>query len=68
MNKISTLPPEILNLPIEVRAEMAMKAAFEKVVQEHIRTGRPLHIMRDGKAVAVPAEELRKEAQTIAPK
>ena len=68
MNKISTLPPEILNLPIEVRAEMAMKAAFEKVVQEHIRTGRPLHIMRDGKVVAVPAEELRKESEAVAPK
>ena len=34
MNKISKLPPEILSLPLEVRAEMAMKSAFEKVVEE----------------------------------
>jgi hypothetical protein len=47
---------------------MALKAAFEKVVQEHIRTGRPLHIIRDGEAVAVPAEELRKEAEAIVSK
>ena len=68
MNKISTLSPEILNLPIEVRAEMAMKSAFEKLVQEHIRTGRPLHIVRDGKAVAVPAHELQAESESVLPK
>ena len=63
MNKISNLPPEILNLPLEVRAEMAMKAAVEEVVDEHIRDGRPLHVWRDGKVVAIPAEELRKEKE-----
>ncbi|HEV3038891.1 MAG TPA: hypothetical protein VHA33_14030 [Candidatus Angelobacter sp.] len=63
MNKISNLPPEILNLPLEVRAEMAMKAAVEEVVEERIRDGRPLYIWRDGKVVAVPAEELRLEKE-----
>ncbi len=42
---------------------MAMKAAVEKVIEEHIRLGLPLHIMRDGKVVAVPAEELQKEKE-----
>ena len=65
MGHINRPSAEILKLPLEVRAEMAMKAAFEKLVQEHIRTGRPLHIWRDGKVVAVPAEELRKEAEAI---
>ena len=68
MNKISNLPPEILNLPIEVRAEMAMKAAVEKVVQEHIRTGRPIHIWRDGKVVAVPPQELQEPSEPVLPK
>jgi hypothetical protein len=68
MNRISKLSPEILKLPLHVRAEMAMKAAFEKVVQEHIHSGRPLHILRDGEVVAVPAEELRKESETVVPK
>lgn len=66
MNKISSLPPEILDLPLEVRAEMAMKAAVEKVVDEHVRLGIPLHIMRDGEVVAVSAEELRKEKEAEA--
>lgn len=66
MNKISRLSPQILNLPLEVRAEMAMKAAVEKVIEEHISLGLSLHIMRDGKVVAVPAEELRKEKEAEA--
>ena len=64
MNKISKLPPEILSLPLEVRAEMAMKEAVDKVIEEHIRLGIPLHIMRDGQVVAVSAEELRKEKES----
>jgi hypothetical protein len=52
---------EILKLPLEVRAEMAMKAAFEGVVQEHIRNGLPLYIWRDGKVVAVSPEELKEQ-------
>jgi hypothetical protein len=53
-------PPNILELPILERAELAMKAAMEKVIREHEREGLPLYIWRDGKVVAVPAEELRK--------
>ena len=60
--------PEILELPLEVRAEMALKAAVKKVVQEHVRTGRPLHIWRDGKVVAVPAHELQAESDPVLPK
>jgi hypothetical protein len=52
-------PPNILDLPLLDRAAMAMKAAVEKVVEEHAREGRPLYIWRDGKVVAVPTEELR---------
>ena len=38
---------------------MALKAAFEKVIESHIRDGRPLYIWRDGKVVEVSAQELR---------
>jgi len=37
---------------------MAMKAAVEKVIEEHAREGLPLYVWRDGKVVSVPAEEL----------
>ena len=50
---------ELLKLPLEVRAEMALKAAVEKVVESHVREGRPLYIWRDGKVVEVSAQELR---------
>ncbi len=59
---------EILELPLEIRAEMAMKAAFEKVVEEHIRSGRPIHIWRDGKVVAVSAQELQAQSSSVPPK
>jgi hypothetical protein len=38
---------------------MALKAAFEKVIEAHIRDGRPISIWRDGKVVEVSAQELR---------
>jgi hypothetical protein len=50
----------VLDLPLLDRAEMAMKAAIEKVVEEHAREGLPLYIWRDGRVVAVPAKELQK--------
>jgi hypothetical protein len=52
-------PANVLDLPLEVRALMAMKAAMKRVIEEHIREGLPLYIWREGKVVAVPAEELR---------
>lgn len=56
------LPPNVLDLPLEERALMALEAAVEKVIEEHAREGLPLYIWRDGKVVAVPAEELRKRS------
>jgi hypothetical protein len=55
-------PPDILELPLLERAALAMKAAMEEVVEEHAREGLPLYIWRNGKVVAVPAEEFRKKS------
>ena len=52
-------PSNVLELPLEVRAEMALQAAVEKLIEEHAREGRPIYIWRDGKVVEVPPEELR---------
>ena len=51
-------PKNVLDLPLLDRAEMAMKAALEKVIEEHASEGLPLYIWRDGKVVAVQAKEL----------
>lgn len=54
-------PLDVLELPILERAALAMKAAMDNVIEEHARKGLPVYIWRDGKVVAVPAEELRKQ-------
>jgi hypothetical protein len=59
MGKLTKPPANILELPLAERAEMALKAAVEKVVEAHIRDGRPISIWRDGKVVEVSAQELR---------
>ncbi len=41
----------------------AMNAAVAKVIQEHLRTGRPLAVWRDGKVVMIPPEEAAGEAR-----
>jgi hypothetical protein len=57
-------PANVLELPLLERATMALEAAIEKVIEEHTREGLPLYIWRDGKVVAVPAEELRKGSRS----
>ncbi len=51
-------PPNILELPLADRGLLALKAAVEKVIEEHAREGLPLYFWRDGKVVAVPAADL----------
>ena len=62
MGTLTKPPANILELPLAQRAEMALKAAVEKVVEEHARDGRPLYIWRDGKVVEVSAQELREQS------
>jgi hypothetical protein len=56
-------PPNVLELPLEQRAEMALKVAVEKVIVEHARQGMPIYVWREGKVVEIPPDELR--AQSI---
>ena len=53
------VPRNILELPLEKRAEMALKAAVRKVIAEHARQGRPIYVWRDGKVIRVPARKVR---------
>lgn len=57
---MSKPPANVLKLPLADRGLLALKAAVEKVVEEHAREGLPLYVWRDGKVVAVPAKELAK--------
>ena len=55
-------PANVLELPLLERATMAHRAAVENAIEEHAREGLPMFIWRDGRVVAVPAEELRKRS------
>ena len=55
-----TPPANVLELPLHVRAEMALKAAVEKVIEENVRCRLPIYIWRDGKVVDILPEELRR--------
>jgi len=59
MSKPST---NILELPLSERGLLALRAAVENAIEEHAREGLPMYIWRDGRVVAVPAEELRKRS------
>jgi hypothetical protein len=52
-----TVSPEVLALPTQERAALAMQEVFKKAVEEHVREGLPMYVWRDGKVLAVPAEE-----------
>ena len=58
-------PTSVLELPLEQRAEMALKAAVEKVIVAHARQGLPIYIWREGKVVEMSLEELRERSATI---
>jgi len=61
-----TKPPgNVLELPLEQRAEMALKAAVEKVIVEHARQGLPIYIWSQGKVVELSPEELRVESARL---
>jgi len=61
-----TKPPKnVLDLPLEERATMALRVAVEKVIIEHARLGLPICIWRDGKVFEVPPEELKADAERI---
>ena len=52
-------PVNALELPLEERAEMALKAAVERVMEEHAQADLPVYIWRDGRVVEVSPQELR---------
>ena len=55
---------DIAELPLFVRAELALKAAVGKVIEEHRRTGEPLVLWRNGRVELVPPDEVEKPEVT----
>jgi hypothetical protein len=59
MDNPNSLPENISDLPMNVRAEMALREAVRGALEENVRLGLPAYIWRDGKVVAVPPEEIK---------
>lgn len=59
MDNPNSLPGNISDLPLNVRAEMALREAVREALEENVRLGLPAYIWRDGKVVAVPPEEIK---------
>jgi hypothetical protein len=52
-------PNSILRLPMEKRAELALREAVDEVIAEHARLGLPLYIGRNGKVVKLSPSKVR---------
>ena len=50
----------VLRLPLEKRAELALREAVEEVISEHLRMGIPLYVGRDGRVVKLSPKEARR--------
>jgi hypothetical protein len=56
-----TPPPtkeSLKGIPMNVRAELALKVAVADAIAEHKRMGRSIVVWRDGKVVTIPPEEI----------
>ena len=53
-------PKSILRLPLQKRAELALRKAVEGVIEEHARLGLPLYIGHEGKVVKLSPNKLRR--------
>ncbi|MBI4768702.1 MAG: hypothetical protein HY787_29630 [Deltaproteobacteria bacterium] len=45
-------------MPLDVKAELALREAVAEAMAEHKLRGHPIVIWRDGKVVSVPPEEI----------
>ncbi|MCX5807227.1 MAG: hypothetical protein NT010_14395 [Proteobacteria bacterium] len=46
------------DMPLDIRAEMALKEAVADAIAEHKKQGHPIAVWRDGKTILIPPEEI----------
>ncbi len=64
---MNVIPKNVLELPLEQRAEIALKAAVEKVLVESVRAGLPVYIWRDGRVAKLSRKEVLERIASSAP-
>ena len=49
---------KLRDIPIEIRAERALREAVANAITEHKRAGVPITIWQDGKVVQIPPDQI----------
>ena len=62
---MSSLPQDVLELPLEQRALLALKAAVKEAIAERTREGLPVYVWSGGKVVDLAARKLRARSRHI---
>ena len=52
-------PKNVLDLPLEERALLALRAAVKKAIAEHAREGLPVYVWSKGRVVKLPPKRMR---------
>ncbi|MGA8150750.1 MAG: hypothetical protein WB952_07365 [Terriglobales bacterium] len=55
---------DVLQLPIEKRAEIALKVAVAKAIDEHTRLGLPVYVWRNRRVVELSPKKTRNPSRT----
>ena len=58
MKEHSKEAEDVEKLPLNRKAEMALKEAVADAIAEHKLRGHPIVVWRDGKVVTIPPEEI----------
>ncbi len=58
MKKDTRFKEELKHLPLEIRAEMAMKEAVAEAIARHKRLDNPIAVWKNGKAVWIAPEDI----------
>jgi hypothetical protein len=48
----------VKDLPLDIKAEMALKEAVADAIAKHKKLGYPIAVWRNGKVVSIPAREI----------
>lgn len=54
---MSATDDDLVELPLEARAEKAFKEAVAKAIAEHHRAGRSVPVLREGRIVELPPDK-----------
>jgi hypothetical protein len=58
MKSAAATKKSLKNIPLDIKAEMALKEAVADAIAKHKKLGHPIAVWRNGKVVSIPAHEI----------